>query len=238
MGVPTPERYERPALAFPSERQDGSRGGLVRHLCTAKNGLSDRQGILVNVQMSAVAAGGLSIARDAPPDDGSSARAFLHAAYDELRRMAAVIMQRERGDHTLQATALVHELFVRLAGQHSAGWRNYGDFLRVASHAMRRVLIDYARTASAEKRGAGGRRMPLDETLLAFQRRGIDLLEFDSCLERLSQIDARKATVVEMRFLGGLSLEETADALDVPLRTVEREWALARTWLRTELSAA
>lgn len=163
---------------------------------------------------------------------------FLQAAYDELRRMAALIMQRERGGHTLQPTALVHELFVRLAGQRSAGWGSQGDFLRVASHAMRRVLIDYARTAAAEKRGADAKRLPLDETLLAFQRRGIDLLELDSCLERLSEIDARKAAIVEMRFLGGLSLEETANALGVPLRTVEREWASARTWLRAELSAA
>jgi RNA polymerase sigma factor (TIGR02999 family) len=157
------------------------------------------------------------------------------AVYDDLRRMAADFLSGERGDHTLDATALVHEAYVRLIGQRTVGWKSESQFFAVAATVMRRILVDHARRCRATKRGGGLRKSTLDEALDCFEERAVDLVALDDALEQLSTFDERKGRVVELRFFGGLTLDEVARVLDVSLRTVERDWTLARAWLRGEL---
>lgn len=156
--------------------------------------------------------------------------------YDELRKIAAAYLQRERRDHTLQTTALVHEAYLRLIGQKSAGWGNRIQFFGVAAKVMRRILVDRARTRHAVKRGGNAHRIELDEAVASFEERAIDLVALDEALERLAELDPRKSDVVEMRFFGGMSLPEIAELLKTPLRTIERDWTTARAWLRAEIS--
>jgi RNA polymerase sigma factor (TIGR02999 family) len=153
------------------------------------------------------------------------------ALYDELRRVAHLQLRRERADHTLGTTALVHEAYLKLADQTRASFADRAHFLATASVAMRRVLVDHARTRSREKRG--GERVPvtLDEDLVSGAGSCDGLLELDDALDRLAAIEPRLARVVECRFFGGLSDEETADALGTTARTVRRDWVKARGWL-------
>ncbi|MHC4652165.1 MAG: sigma-70 family RNA polymerase sigma factor [Planctomycetota bacterium] len=151
--------------------------------------------------------------------------------YEELRNLAAAQMGRERPDHTLQATALVHEVYVRLVGQRSGGWKSRAQFFGVASKAMRRILVDHARQRQAAKRGGARSRLPLDEIVLDFQERGADLQVLDDALTELAKVDSRKAQVVELRFFAGLTAEQVAQVLDISLRTVNRDWELAKAWL-------
>ncbi|MHC4447459.1 MAG: sigma-70 family RNA polymerase sigma factor [Planctomycetota bacterium] len=151
--------------------------------------------------------------------------------YEELRRLAASQLDRERPDHTLQATALVHEVYMRLVGQRSAGWKDRAQFFGVAAKAMRRILVDHARKRGAAKRGGARSRLPLDEIVLDFQQRAADLQVLDDALTALAEVDPRKAQVVELRFFGGLTAEQVAQVLDISLRTVNRDWELARAWL-------
>ena len=155
--------------------------------------------------------------------------------YDELRRLAHRQLQREPAGLTLRTTDLVHEAYLRLADQHSAHLKSRAHFLSIAAMAMRRILIDHARTHRTEKRGGGVPRVPLDSIDVPIAERAEFLIALDEALERLRALDARQARVVEYRFFGGMTEEETAEALGVGLRTAKRDWARARAWLYAEL---
>jgi RNA polymerase sigma factor (TIGR02999 family) len=154
--------------------------------------------------------------------------------YDELRRIAHSHMAGERPDHTLGTTGLVHETYFKLVDQTRVEWRDRGHFFRIASWAMRRLLVDYARTAQALRRGGGRQRVTLDEERAGGER-GETLVALDEALDRLAVVNRRLSQVVECRFFGGLTEEETAEAPGVSARTVERDWIKARSWLRLEL---
>jgi RNA polymerase sigma factor (TIGR02999 family) len=162
---------------------------------------------------------------------------LLPLVYGELKRIAARQLRRERPDHTLSTTALVHEAWLELSQLDRITWQNRNHYLAVAAQAMRRVLIDHAVARRAQKRGGGKDLEALDDAVvLAVDGRGEELLDLDRALERLAALDQRQVRVVECRFFGGMSIEETAQALDLSPATVKREWALARAWLNRELS--
>jgi len=153
----------------------------------------------------------------------------------ELRRLARGYMARERRGHTLQATALVNEAFVRLTGARRLRWQDRAHFLGIAARLMRRVLVDHARARGYQKRGGGGRRVTLTDGLAVAAEPLLNLVDLDRALDLLAAVDARKAKVVELRFFGGLSVEETADVLHVSNDTIKRDWRLAKLWLLREL---
>jgi RNA polymerase sigma factor (TIGR02999 family) len=171
--------------------------------------------------------------------DASAAERLLPAIYDELHRQAARAMRRENAEHTLQATALVHEAYLRLVDQRRVEWRNRAQFFGIAANVMRRVLVDHARARLAAKRGGGAAQITLGgaDRDAADSDDGIELLALHDALERLQEFDADQARLVELRYFGGLNIDETAEALGVSPATVKREWALARAWLRRELGA-
>jgi RNA polymerase sigma factor (TIGR02999 family) len=154
----------------------------------------------------------------------------------ELRKLARHHMGRERAGHTLQATALVNEVFVRLIDGERVEWRNRAHFFALAARLMRRILVDAARARRYQKRGGGAATVPLDESLVVSPERSLEIVALDDALEALAVIDARKSQVVELRYFGGLSVEETAEALHVSRDTVLRDWRLARGWLLRELT--
>ena len=156
--------------------------------------------------------------------------------HDELRRLARGYMARERANHTLQASALVHEAYVRLIELKRMRWQNRAHFFAMSARVMRRILVDVARANRNEKRGGGAPRVSLDEALLVSPEKGQDLVALDEALSALETVHARKSQVVELRFFGGLSLEETAEALQVSIDTVKRDWRFAKLWLLSELS--
>jgi len=162
---------------------------------------------------------------------------LIPLVYQELRRRAAAHLRRERRDHTLQPTALVHEAYLRLVDQRRAAWQNRAQFFAVASQMMRRILVDRARGRGAAKRSGRWARVTLDEVARVTQPAGVDVLDLDDALTGLQAFDARKSQVAELRFFGGLSLEETGEVLGVSLATVEREWQVARAWLFKTLSS-
>jgi RNA polymerase sigma factor (TIGR02999 family) len=153
----------------------------------------------------------------------------------ELRRLARGYMGRERRGHTLQATALVNEAFVRLTDARSIGWQDRAHFLGIAARLMRRVLVDHARARGYRKRGGGVQRVTLNEGLVASSEPALDVIALDRALEALAAVDGRKSQVIELRFFGGLSVEETAEVLHVSPDTVKRDWRLAKLWLLREL---
>lgn len=155
---------------------------------------------------------------------------------NELRRLARRQMDRERPGHTLQATALVNEVFIRLIDGKQVHWRNRAHFFAIAARLMRRVLVDSARARHYQKRGGGAAMLSLDEALTMSPERGREIIALDDALTALTKVDPRKSQVVEMRYFGGLSVEETAEALQVSPDTVTRDWRLARGWLLRELS--
>jgi RNA polymerase sigma factor (TIGR02999 family) len=161
---------------------------------------------------------------------------ILPEVYAELRRVAAAYLRRERPGQTLQPTALVNEAYVRLAGQHPK-FQNRAHFCAIAANAMRQILVERARARGAQKRGGGAPRVTLDEAVAAAPGPAVDLDALDEALTRLSALDAQQARIVELRFFGGLSVEETADALGVSPATIKRHWAIARAWLARELAA-
>jgi len=154
----------------------------------------------------------------------------------ELHRLAHHYMRREKPGQTLQTTALVHEAFLKLVDQKHVNWKNRGHFFALSAQLMRRILVDRARSRKYAKRGGGAQQISLDETQLFSNARGADLISLDEALERLSAIDERKGKVVELRFFGGLSVEETAEALGVSGVTVMREWSMAKAWLYNALN--
>ena len=155
--------------------------------------------------------------------------------YDQLKRLARRYMRRERASHTLQTTALVHEAYLKLVGQHSPHWQGRAQFYGIAAQLMRRILIDHARRHLREKRGGTQVIVPLEEGLAFTPEHSEDLLKLDEALDRLSKLDPRQSRIVELRFFGGLSVEETSRFLNVSPITVKRDWAVAKVWLYGEL---
>jgi RNA polymerase sigma factor (TIGR02999 family) len=168
--------------------------------------------------------------------DEPSPERLLEIVYDDLRRLAGAYMKNERGDHTLQATALVHEAYMRLVDWKNVSWQNRAQFFAVAAQIMRRVLIDHARARKSQKRH--GHKLVIDEAISLPDRRPIDLVALDEALESLKQVDPRQAKIVELRFFGGLSIEETAYVLNISESTVRREWTFAKAWFQRELNSA
>lgn len=161
---------------------------------------------------------------------------LLPVVYAELHRLAKSRLRRERGDHTLQATALVNEAYVRLVGQSRIHWLNRAQFFGTAAEIMRRILVDHARERRSAKRGGGATRVELDDALGAVEARDVDVLALDLALERLEQLDARQGRLVVLRFFGGLTIDEVAGVLAMSPATVKREWLTAKMWLRRELA--
>jgi len=160
---------------------------------------------------------------------------LIPIVYAELRAIAARYLRRERRDHTLQPTALVNEAYLRLIDQKQVQWQNRAHFIGVAAQMMRRILVDHAKSHNRAKRGGGAQRVSLDEVMAVSDERATDLLELDSALTALATFDDRKSRVVEMRYFGGLTVEETAEVLKVSEMTVAREWKLAKAWLYTHI---
>ncbi len=167
-------------------------------------------------------------------DDGAASK-LIPVVYDELRRLAGGYMRRERVDHTLQATALVHEAYLKLVEQRSVNWQSRAHFFGVAAQLMRRILIDHARGHSRKKRGGEQKKVALDEAFVFSEQQADELLAVDESLDRLAKIDPRQSRVVELRFFGGLSVEESAEVLGVSPKTVKRDWSVAKAWLYADL---
>jgi RNA polymerase sigma factor (TIGR02999 family) len=170
--------------------------------------------------------------------DGRSdaASQLMPLVYDELHRLAGRQMRRERSDHTLQATALVHEAYLRLVNQPQRTWQNRAHFIAVAAQVMRRLLVDYARARRTSKRGSEPQRVPLEQEPLITEEQSEEVVSLDEALERLAQLDERQSRIVELRFFGGLTVDETAEVLCISSKTVKRDWTLARAWLHREVS--
>ncbi len=160
---------------------------------------------------------------------------LMPLVYDELRVIARGYLQRERADHTLQATALVHEAYLRMVDQTQLTWKNRAHFFGVAAQVMRRILVDHARRHRTEKRGGDWAKVELDEARLSATARPVDLIALDEALLDLAKLDPRQSQIVELRFFGGLTIEEAAEVLDVSPRTVRRDWRIAKAWLRREI---
>jgi RNA polymerase sigma factor (TIGR02999 family) len=162
---------------------------------------------------------------------------LLPLVYRELRRLARYYLSQERPDHTLQATALVHEAYLRLVGEQGANWQNRAHFFAIAAARMRQILVDHARSRYAAKRGGGEYLLlSLSEVDPPAKERDIKLLALDDALQRLEAFDSQKVRLVELRYFGGLTIEETAEVLKISPATVKRDWSLARAWLRTEIT--
>lgn len=160
---------------------------------------------------------------------------LLPVIYDELRKLAANYLRRERPDHTLQPTALVHEAYLRLVDQTRVNWQNRAHFFGVAAHIMRRLLVDHARKHNAEKRGQDFEKISLDENIDRATERSTELIALDDALQALAAFDEQKARVVELRYFGGLSIEETAGVMGVAPTTINRHWRFAKAWLHGEM---
>ena len=161
---------------------------------------------------------------------------LMPLVYGELRRLAGLYMRGERPGHTLQATALVHEAYLRLVGYEDVDWQNRAHFFGVAANLMRRILVDHARAKQAKKRGGGDQKVSLDQAVLVRPEAPEQFLALDEALERLAKRDPRQARIVELRYFGGLSEEETAEVLEISVRTVKRDWSVARAWLYQQLN--
>lgn len=168
--------------------------------------------------------------------DKQALEALMPMVYGELKRLAASYLRRERPDHTLQSAALVNEAFLRLIGQSQVRWQNKAHFFGIAAQMMRRILVDHARGHKAAKRGAGQELLELNEAVAQAQKHSINLLGLDEALIALEKIDPQQSKIVELRFFGGLSIEETAEVVGVSPATIKRDWAAARAWLYREVT--
>jgi RNA polymerase sigma factor (TIGR02999 family) len=168
----------------------------------------------------------------------TAASKLIPMVYDELRRLAGGYMRRERSDHTLQATALVHEAYLKLVEQRSVDWQSRAHFFGIAAQVMRRILVDHARGHLRDKRGGGQRAVPLDEALVFAPEQSLELVKMDAALDRLTKLDPRQGKIVELRFFGGLTVEETAEMLGISPKTVKRDWSMAKAWLHGELKTS
>jgi len=167
--------------------------------------------------------------------DQEAAAKLVPLVYAELRRLAVCRLLHERPNHTLQATALVHEAYMKLAGQVNAKWQNRAQFYAVASQVMRRILVDYARGRQRIRRGGKQQKVSLDDVLLVSRDRTDELLALHECLSKLEKLDGRQSRIVELRFFGGLSIKEIAEVLGMSAKTVTRDWLTARAWLQRQL---
>ena len=161
---------------------------------------------------------------------------LIPLVYTQLHRLAARYMRRERPDHTLQPTALVNEAYVRLVSQKVASWKDRAQFFGIAARLMRQILVEHARAHQAEKRGGKVEKLPLDQVIEFSTARSRELIELDDALKSLERIDPQQARVVELRFFGGMTVEETAEEIGISPRTVKRDWGVARAWLYGEIS--
>jgi RNA polymerase sigma factor (TIGR02999 family) len=163
--------------------------------------------------------------------DREALEALMPLVYDELRRLAHHYLRQERSDHTLQSTALVHEAYLRLAGQNPPQWQNRAHFFGIAAHLMRQILVEYARSRSTAKRGAKAPRLALDEATALAQQTEVDVVALDRALQELTELDAQQGRIVELRFFAGLTIEDTSEVLGISPATVKRDWTTARAWL-------
>jgi RNA polymerase sigma-70 factor (ECF subfamily) len=177
------------------------------------------------------------ILRDWNEGDGDAPARLMPLVYDELRQRAADCLRRERKDHTLQPTALVHEAYVKLVGQNRAEWKNRTHFCSVAAQLMRRILVKYAEAQSAEKRGGQMRKIYLDETRELAQEQAPDLLALDDALKSLAVSHPRESEIVELKFFGGLNAKEIGEVLNISTKTVLRDWQFAKAWLNRQLAS-
>ncbi len=168
--------------------------------------------------------------------DQAALEKLMPLIYDELHRLAHRYMAQERPEHTLQTSALVDEAYVRLVDQRDVHWQNRAQFFGIAATSMRRILVSYARSRNRAKRGGGALQVSLDEAALLSDERAAGMVALDEALERLAAVDPRKSQVVELRYFGGLSINETAEVLKVSPGTVMRDWTLAKAWLRREIT--
>ena len=169
--------------------------------------------------------------------DSAALDRLLPLVFDERRRLAHSYLRRERGDHTLQPTALVNEAYLRLVNQQDVRWQGRAHFFGIAANLMRQILVDHARRRAADKRGGADlERLSLTQAELVVNRADVDVLALEEALERLNEFDRQQARIVELKFFAGLTIEETAEVLGVSHATVERDWKLARAWLKRELS--
>jgi RNA polymerase sigma-70 factor, ECF subfamily len=170
------------------------------------------------------------------PGDRPAEEQLFADIYTELRGLAARYLHRERKNHTLQPTALVHEAYLKLVGHTRVDWQGRAHFLAIAARAMRQILVDHARRHRAAKRGGNRHRIALDDNLVTESSRDVDLLTLEDALAKLTKLDPRQAQMIELRFFGGLSIAEVAKVMGISKRSVEREWTMVRAWLRRELS--
>jgi RNA polymerase sigma-70 factor (ECF subfamily) len=170
--------------------------------------------------------------------DAEAAFTLMPLLYSELHRLAMHYMRSERPGHTLQATALVNEAYLKLIDQREANWESRSHFIAVAAQVMRNVLIDHARGRQRVKRGGLQQKVPLEDVVLISEEQTDDLIALDTAMKRLEQIDARQSRIVELRYFGGLTVEQTAEVLGISPKTVKRDWAVARAWLHRELRTA
>ena len=168
--------------------------------------------------------------------DQGALEQLMPLVYGELRRLASSYLRRERSNHTLQSTALVHEAFMRLVKQQDVQWRNRAHFYAIAAQMIRRILVDYARSQHADKRGAGAVKLELDEAMAVPHQPEIDLLGLNDALDQLAELDPRQSRVVELRFFAGLSIEETAEVMHLSPASIKREWNTARAWLFRQMT--
>ena len=175
---------------------------------------------------------------DASSGDQAALDALLPLVYNELRRLADHYLRHERPDHTLQATALVHEAYLRLVDQTNISWQNRAHFFSVAAQVMRHILVDHARKVHAEKRGGGEHKLSLDEAVSFFEERDVNLVALDEALTELAQLDAQQSRIVELRFFGGLKIEEIAEVLKITPGAVRYDWRMAKAWLHRALCAS
>ena len=169
--------------------------------------------------------------------DAQAFEDLLPLVYNELRRRAAAYLRRERPNHTLQPTALVNEAYLKLIDQRLVGWKNRGHFFAIAAQAMRRILVDHAKSRHRSKRGGSAEDLPLEEAFIGPDgNNSIDIIALDEAMSRLAEMDAQQAKLVELRYFVGLSLEEAADVLNISRSTATREWTIAKAWLFRELT--
>ena len=161
---------------------------------------------------------------------------LLPLVYHELRRIAGSYMRRERSNHTLQATALVHEAYLQLVDQTRVDWKNRAHFFGVAAQLMRRILVEHARAHHAQKRGGSANKLSLEEAINYFPQKEMTLVALDDSLKELEKLDPRQSKIVELRFFGGLTTDEVSEVMGISTATIEREWRSARAWLHTQLS--
>ncbi len=167
--------------------------------------------------------------------DREALNALTPLVYNELRKLAKAYLQRERTDHTLEGTALAHEAYLRLIDQREVAWRNRNHFFALAAELIRRILVDYARARIAAKRGGNHVKLPLNEAMTPVDERDLDLLALNDALEALVRTDVQASRVVELRYFAGLTIEETADVLQISTATVKRDWVMAKTFLKREM---